>query len=196
MKKTIGILTLSLILFSFNTKSLNGFITLFENSSSAKYYKYGKNFYFEYFDNNKDVINKKEYYIRYRKYSWGKIDTAYYRKDNDNYYHLDRKTLEESIVLPIKPELGDKWFENDKSWSYEIIAVGKKFKTKTKKYKNCIKVLCKQLTSRDKLKNKEYYLYYSPKFGYIGNTNEKGKILSYLNEIKLNSKEGDKIGVK
>ena len=196
MKKIIGILILSVIIFSFNYIKINGFISLFENSNSAKYYKYGKNHYFEYFDNNKETIANKEYYIKYRRYSWGNVDTTYLRKGTDNYYHIDKKTLEESIVLPVNPKLGDKWMENDLSWSYEVIAEGQNFKTPAKKYKNCIKVNCKQLTNRDKGKSKEYFLYYSDKFGYIGNVDSKGKILSYLSEVKLNAKEGEKIGGK
>ncbi|WP_417291079.1 hypothetical protein [Corallibacter sp.] len=196
MKKIIGILILSVIMLSFTQIKMNGYISLFENSSSAKYYKYGKSYYFEFFDNNKEIIADKEYYVRYRKYGWGDIDTTYYRKGTENYYHIDKKTLEESIILPVNPKLGDKWTENDKSWSYEVIAEGQKFKTPAKKYKNCIKVNCKQLINNNKEKSKEYFLYYSPEFGYVGNVNSKGKILSYLSEIKLNAKEGEKIGGK
>jgi hypothetical protein len=194
MKKYIGILILSLILFSFT--NLNGYITLFENSNSAKYYKYGKSHYFEFFDKKKETINGKKYYVKHRKYSWGDTKTTYYRKGIENYYHIDKKTLEESIVLPVNPKLGDNWLENDKSWSYEVIAVSQKFKTRVKKYKNCIKVHCKQLTNRDKGKSKEYFLFYSPEYGYVGNTDSKGKILSYLSEVRLNAKEGEKIGGK
>ena len=196
MKKAIGIIILSTTIFSFTQMKMDGYISLFENSSSAKYYKYGKSYYFESFDNNKEIIADKEYYVKYRKYGWGDIDTTYYRKGTYNYYHIDKKTLEESIVLPVNPKLGDKWMENDKSWSYEVMAEKQKFKTPVKKYKNCIKVHSKQLTNKDKEKSKEYFLYYSPEFGYVGNVDSRGKILSYLSEIKLNAKEGDKIGGK
>jgi len=196
MKKKIGILLLSMTLLSFTYMEVSGYISLFENSSSAKYYKYGRGYYFEYFDNDKETIGEKEYYVRYRKYSSGSIDTTYYRKGKDNYLHINKKTLEESIVLPVNPKIGDKWMENDKSWSYEVIESGQKFKTPSKNYKGCIKVHCKQLTNRDKQKSKEYFLYYSPKFGYVGNVNSKGKTLSYLSEIKLNAKEGESIGGK
>ncbi|WP_156033121.1 hypothetical protein [Sediminibacter sp. Hel_I_10] len=196
MKKIIGILILSITMFSFTQIKMDGYISLFENSSSAKYYKYGKSYYFESFDNNKEIIADKEYYVKYRKYGWGDVDTTYYRKGTENYYHIDKKTLEESIVLPVNPKLGDKWTENDKSWSYEVIAEDKKFKTPAKKYINCITVNCKQLTNRNKEKAKEYVLYYSPEFGYVGNVDSKGKILSYLSEVKLNAKEGEKIGGK
>lgn len=196
MKKIIGILILAIIMFSFTQMEMDGYITLFENSNSAKYYNYGKSYYFESFDKEKEIIADKQYYVKYRKYGWGDIDTTYYRKGTDNYYHIDKKTLEESVVLPVNPKIGNKWTEIDKSWSYEIIAEDQKFKTPAKKYKNCIKVYCKQLTNKDKEKNKEYFLYYSPEFGYVGNEDAKGKILSYLSEVKLNAKEGDKIGGK
>lgn len=196
MKRTIGILALGITLLSFNSSNLNGFITLFEKPNNAKYYKYGKSHFFESFDKDKEVFNGKEYYVKYRRYSWGTIDTTYYRKDSKNYYHIDKKTMKESIVLPVNPNLGDNWMEHDKSWSYEIIDIKQKFKTPAKNYKNCIKVLCKQLTNRDKNKRAEYLLYYSPEFGYVGNVDSNGNILSYLSEVILNAKEGDKIGGK
>ena len=190
----IGITIMSIVMFSFTQLKIDGYVTLFEDSSSAKFYKFGENYYLESFDNYKVIIRGKEYYVNYRKYSWGDIDTTYYRKGNENYYHIDKKTLKESIVVPVNPKLGDSWKENDKSWSYEVISEGEKFRSPGKKYKNCIKVHCKQLTNRDKKKNKEYYLLYSPKFGYVGNVNSKGKILSYLSEVKLNVEKGERIG--
>lgn len=194
MKKTAGILVLSILLFSFSYAKWQGYVTLFDNANSGKYYVYGKSHYFEYFDNEKQIIGDKEYYIKYRRYGWGKIDTTYYRKGTYNYYHIDKNTHIESIVLPINPKLGDRWKESDESWSYEVIADDQKFKTPGKKYKNCVKVHCKQLTNRDSKKSKSYFLFYSPEFGYVGNVDSNGKVLSYLKEVKLNAKEGDKIG--
>ncbi|MEP2278833.1 hypothetical protein [Maribacter sp.] len=194
MRKIIGILILAATLYSFTQMKMSDYITLFDDSSSGKYYKYGESFYFESFDNNKEVINEHEYFIKYRKYGWGDIDTTYYRKGTDYYYHINRYTFEESIVLPTNPKVGDSWMENDQSWSYEIISDRQKFKTPAKKYINCIKVHCKQLTNRDKKKNQEYFLFYSPEFGFVGNVDSKGKTLSYLSEIKLNAREGEKIG--
>lgn len=175
------------------------FVTLYESTNNAKYYKYtgkGKAYYFEYFDNAKKKIGNQNYYIRYRTYSSGRIDTTYFRKGEKNYYHLNLKTNKESIVLPVEPKLNDTWFESDKSWSYKVIAVNEKFKTPYRKFKGCVKVNCKQILDRDKHKAKEYFLYYDPQFGYVGNVNSRGKILSYLSEQKLNAKEGEVIGNK
>ncbi|QNK77957.1 hypothetical protein H7F37_02390 [Winogradskyella sp. PAMC22761] len=194
MKKIIPIIILAVLLVAFKDQELKGYITLFEDGSSAKYYKYGDSHYFESFANNKETIGDKEYYVRYRKYGWGTVDTTYYRKGSENYYHINKKTLEESIILPVNPKVGDQWLEHDNSWSYEVIADQQKFKTPANKYKNCIKVRCKQLTNKDKRKNKEYLLYYSPEFGFVGNVDSKGKILSYLSDVKLNAKEGEVIG--
>ncbi|WFO17107.1 hypothetical protein M601_005055 [Cellulophaga baltica 4] len=121
--KNIGIVLItSIVLLSFTKTKLNGYITLFDSADNAKYYTYGKSHYFEYFDNKKKTIAGKKYHIKYRKYSWGNIDTTFIRKGKSSYYHIDKKTLEESIILPVTPKLGDKWLENDKSWSYEVIA--------------------------------------------------------------------------
>lgn len=196
MKKIIAILIFTAALFSFTQAEIDGYITLFEQSNNAKYFKYGKTYYFETFDSKKELLAGNEYYVRYRRYGWGRVDTSYYRKGADNYYRINKKTLEETIALPLNPKLGDKWLENDESWSYEVIAEGEHFKTPAKKYKNCIKVYSKQLTNKDKSRNAEYFLYYSPKYGYVGNVDANDNILSYLNEVKLNAKEGDKIGGK
>ena len=195
MKKTILLSLLAFSLFSFTFHSF-GYMTLFENANSAKYFKYGKHHYIEYFDNDKATFNDLEYYVRYRKYSWGDIDTAYYRKAQTNYYHFDSKNMTESISLPVEPKLGDKWFEADESWSYEVVETDQKFKTPAKKYKNCVKVHCVQITNKNKEKSSEYYLYYSPQYGYVGNVDGRGNILSYLSEMKVDAKEGDVIGEK
>lgn len=196
MKKNLKLILILLIVSSFAQQKMNGFITLFENPSSAKYYRYGKTNYFEYFDKQKKNFNGNEYYVRYRKYGWGDVDTTYYRKGSDFYFHFDKETNLESKLLPINPKLGDKWSESDGSWSYEVILVGQRFKTPKKKYQNCIKVHCRQITNRNKEKSKEYFLFYSPKYGYVGNTNQNGKVLSYLSQVKLDAKTGEKMSGK
>ncbi|WP_435625691.1 hypothetical protein [Flagellimonas sp.] len=181
------------VLSSFIQQEINGYITLFEDSSSAKYYRYGKTNYFEYFDNQKENFDGNTYYVRYRKYGWGDVDTTYYRKGKDFYFHFDKKTSMESKLMPVQPRLGDKWEESDGSWSYEVIETNKKFKTPKKKYMDCVKVHCLQLTNKNKEKSKEYFLFYSPKYGYVGNTDADGNVLSYLSQVKLNAKTGDKM---
>ncbi|MEM8508459.1 MAG: hypothetical protein AAF717_11545 [Bacteroidota bacterium] len=188
----IPIVTISLSLTE--QQKIEGYIRLFEDASSAKYFTYGKTNYYEYFSNEKETINGTEYYVRFRKYGWGKVDTTYYRKGERYYLHFNKKVNQESKLLPLEPRKGDTWTESDNSWSYEVIAIEQKFKTLKEKYANCIKVHCVQLTGRDKEKSKEYFLYYSPKYGYFGNTDGEGKVLSYLSDFKLNAKTGDKLG--
>ncbi len=196
MKTSLKLIPILLLFSSFFQQKIDGFITLFEDSSSAKYYRYGKTNYFEYFDDQKKNFKGNEYYVRYRKYGWGDVDTTYYRKGKEFYFHFDKETTLESKLLPVNPRLGDKWTESDGSWSYEVIAVDQKFKTPKKKYPNCIKVHCRQITNRNKEKSKEYFLFYSPKYGYVGNIDKNGKVLSYLSQVTLNAKTGDKMNGK
>jgi len=150
----------------------------------------------EFFMDEKKEINGKLYYVEIRKYSFGGADTTYIRKSDVNYLQFNRITNSESILLPLSPKIGDNWLENDGSWKYEVIEVDKTFKTPIKSYEDCILVSCKQLTNRDLNKNEEYLIYYSKDFGFVGNVDKENNILSYLKEIKLNKKNGDKVRTK
>ena len=80
MKKAIGIIILSTTIFSFTQMKMDGYISLFENSSSAKYYKYGKSYYFESFDNNlfiKDQIFILDGHHRYQFIKNNSIDDLF-----------------------------------------------------------------------------------------------------------------------
>ena len=195
MKKIILAFIL-VITMSFCFLEDNNYYLLFDNANNIKLFKYGKHYYYEYFTDEKKEINGNLYYVEIRKYSFGDVDTTYIRKSDINYLQFNRKTNSESILLPLIPKKGDNWLENDGSWKYEVIEEKATFKTPNKTYENCILVKCKQLTSRDSEKNEEYLLYYSKDFGFVGNVDKEKNVLSYLNEIKLNTKKGDKISTK
>ena len=195
MKKIILAFIL-VITMSFCFLEDNNYYLLFDNANNIKLFKYGKHYYYEYFTDEKKEINGNLYYVEIRKYSFGDVDTTYIRKSDINYLQFNRKTNSESILLPLIPKKGDNWLENDGSWKYEVIEENATFKTPNKNYENCILVKCKQLTSRDSEKNEEYLLYYSKDFGFVGNVDKEKNVLSYLNEIKLNTKKGDKISTK
>ncbi|RED42998.1 hypothetical protein DFQ10_107186 [Winogradskyella eximia] len=97
MKKIIIILVCSFSLLSFTYNELDGYITLFENANSGKYFKYGKSHYFEFFAKDKELINNQQYYVKYRRYSWGDVDTTYYRKGKTYYYHIVRCNTEKQL---------------------------------------------------------------------------------------------------
>ena len=185
-----------IITMSFCLLEDNNYYLLFEKANNIKLYKYGKHYYYEYFMDEKKEINGNLYYVEIRKYSFGDIDTTFIRKSDINYLQFNRKTNSESILLPLIPKKGDNWLENDGSWKYEVIEENATFKTPNKNYENCILVKCKQLTSRDSDKNEDYLLYYSKDFGFVGNVDNEKNVLSYLKEIKLNTKKGDKISTK
>ncbi len=192
--KTIKILSIFLFLTNISfgqTKNADNYLTFYEESNTAKYFKMGNSTYLDYFLKVKVKFGDNEYYARIRKYSWGKTDTSYFREGEKNYFHFDPKTNSESVVLPKQIKLGQKWFEADSSWSYEIIGIDEKLETPLKKYKGLIVIECIQLTSRDKLKSKVYHLYYAEGLGMIGSVNN-GQLTSYLAELKVNAKGGEK----
>lgn len=194
--KTITILSFFVLLTSISfgqTKNADNYLTFYEESNTAKYFKMGNSAYLDYYLADKVKFGDHEYYARIRKYSWGKTDTSYFREDDQNYLHFDLKTNSESVVLPKQVELGQKWFEADSSWSYEIIGIDEKLETPAKKYKGLIVVECVQLTGRDKLKSKVYHMYYAEGLGMVGSVNN-GQLTSYLSEVKKGAKEGEKIG--
>jgi len=189
-----GITTILLSSYIFKINS-DDYLIVNNDPSTCRYYQYGKSSYMDYFLAYKYTVNNLEYYVRVRKYSFTNSDTAYFRKGEENYYSYNKESQKESIIIPIVPTQGQKWFEADSSWSYEVIKVNQTFKTPIKKYHECILVECKQLTNRDKLKSQTYHLYYSKGNGYVGNVNvTNGTILSYLKEVVHNAKPGTVVG--
>lgn len=174
-------------------KKTDNYFPLFESASTAKYFKMGNSSYLDYFLDKKIQFGENEYNVRIRKYSWGVIDTAYFREDDKYYYHYYPKVNKESIFLPKIVSIGQKWLEEDKSWSYEIIGIDEKLETPKEKYKDLVVVECYQITDRDKDKSKVYHMYYARDIGMVGSVNN-GKLTSYLSEIKKNSKKGETIG--
>jgi hypothetical protein len=193
IKKLIFIYVLIIGSISFILPN-SDYFQIFTNSSTGSYYQYGKNSYFEYFLNEKFKFKEKEYFGRVRQYSWGTIDTTYFRRGEKFFCRYNTKTKLESIELPITPTKNQKWKEADGSWQYQILKVNCEFKAVKKTFKNCILVECKQVTNKDKDKSTIYYLYYSKNLGYVGNSTKNGKVLSYLKERKKNSQQGDIIG--
>jgi len=175
------------------SKNVKGFVVLSEESNTAKYFKMGKLAYLDYYSLDKVKFGQYDYHQRLRVYSWGKIDTSYFREDDTHYLHFDHKNQSESVVLPKRIELGQKWYESDRSWSYEVIGLDEKLKTPFNKYKGLIVVECVQLTGRDKEKSKVYHMYYGEGIGLIASVNNK-QLTSYLAEIKTKPQDGDKIG--
>ena len=82
----------------------------------------------------------------------------------------------------------------DGSWSYRILKINQTFVTPEKEYPECILVECKQLTGKDKDKSNVYHLYYSKGYGYVGNIDKKGNVLSYLSKVVTDAKVGTVIG--
>lgn len=194
--RTILILSFITLLKSLTfgqTKSAENYIIFYEEPNTAKYFKMGKSAYLDYYLLNKVKFGDNEYYANVTNYSWGQTDTAYYREDTENYYHFNPKVNSESIVLPKKIIMGQKWLESDSSWSYKIIGIDNELQTPVEFYKELIVIQCTQLTGRDKNKSKTYHIYYKKGIGMVGSVID-GKLISYLAEIKKNVKKGEKIG--
>ena len=186
MKKHLSLFVcIHLVLTIFGqTKDANNYLIIKGNVS--KHFKTSTNEYWDYFSNNVKTLDEKLYYPRVRKYSWGKIDSAFYREDSIGYYHFDPKVKKESLVFPKIVTLGQKWLEADSSWSYEIISVNKELTTPTNKYKDLVVIECVQLTNRDKQKSKIYHIYYAKNLGMVASGNYVG-LKSYLADIKFDN---------
>ena len=179
---------------SSNASIEKDYLMIYPNHKTASYYKYGKASYLEFFLDDKVKFGEHEYYARVRNYSWGSLDTAYFRKDETNFYHFDKITMTESLQLPRNPIVGQEWKDTDGSWSYKIIKVNQTFLTPEKEYPECILVECRQLTGKDKDKSPLYHLYYSKGYGYVGNVDSKGNVLSYLSKVVTDAKVGTVVG--
>ena len=194
--KTTAILfffiTLTGIAFG-QTKNADNYFFMYEGPNTAKFFKMGENVYLDTYLSDKARFGDREYFTSVRMYSWGDTDTAYYREDEHNYIHFDPASGSESIVLPKACEVGKKWLEADKSWSYEVIGINEKLKTPAKTYKGLIVIECVQLKNRDKNKDKIYHMFYAEGIGLVGSKNN-GKLTSYLAEYKRGAKEGEAIG--
>ncbi len=58
------LLLIATIFLSFTASQENDYFTLFESSNNIKYFKYGKNSYHEFFLNDKEKINGKDYLLK------------------------------------------------------------------------------------------------------------------------------------
>ena len=172
----------------------NEFVMIYEDSKTAKYFKYGSGSYLDYFLDETVTFDDNTYRPRVRMYSNGSSDTAYFRKGEKYYYHYDKEVSTENIELPIDPKEKDYWIEADSSWDYTVLKMGVNFKTPIKNYKDCVLLQCRQLKGRDKNKSQIYFLYYCRGFGYVGNSSKEGRVYSYLKELKYNAKSGHVIG--
>src|SRR5690554_6789836 len=140
MKYLIIISFLMFSVLSVGQISSQNYLSLFDHSTTAKYYKMRGASYIDYFLDEKVTINGQDYFARIRNYSWDKADTAYFREDAHNYYHYDLETKSESVVLPKEVEIGDMWYESDSSWSYEVVGIDEILETPEKNYENSLVV--------------------------------------------------------
>jgi hypothetical protein len=161
------------------TINTDKYYSIYSPESKDKHFVMANHSYIDSFKPDAKIFDGKKFYPRIRKYSWGSIDTAYYREDSENYYHFDTKINKESIVLPKKLTLNQIWYESDSSWSYQLIKIKDVLKTPAKKYKDLIVVECKQLKNRDTNKSSVYHIFYAKNYGMVASVSS-NKIISYL----------------
>jgi len=172
------------------TKNTSNYSPLRDPYNTAKFFATENGAFVDYFLPNTFKIGTFEYDARVRSYYSGQKDTAYLREDALNYYSMDLQLNKESILLPKQVTVGQKWFEADSSWSYEILDINKTYKTPAKTYKNLVEVLCTQLTGRDKNKSQVYHLFYAEKLGFVGSVSSRN-YKCYLAKTKKNPKIGE-----
>ncbi len=195
--KSITLLSFLVLLTSLSfgqTKNAENYIISQEELSSGKFFKMvGDHSYMDFYLPEKVKFGDNEYHARVRLYSWLSADTAYFRENENSYLHFDSKTNRESVVLPKEVEVGQKWFEADSSWSYEIIGIDEVLETPEKTYRGLIVIECLQVTGRDKHKSAKYHLHYAKGIGLVGSITN-GRLNSYLSEVVKDPEKGDMIG--
>ena len=98
-------------------------------------------------------------------------DTAslFLREENGIIYQYEACCEEDTIRLPAELKVGYKWKTADNLSQYEIISIDSELKTPVCSYKNLLVI---KLT----VKNGSFQFYYLKGFGYIGATNDEGRI--------------------
>lgn len=172
-------------------KNTHDYIPLTKQDGLTKVFKAGNNTFEDYFIEGISVLNGKEYFIKVRKYSWGSVDTSYYREDELNYYHFDKKNGKESIVMPKNIIVGHTWLEADSSWYYEVSSINEVLQTPSSKYTDVVVLKCMQMTNRDKNKGQIYFIYYAKDFGMVGSASN-GKLHAWLSEVRKEKPKGKK----
>jgi hypothetical protein len=166
------------------TNGTDDYFILDNNPSKKRIYSYmnGQTFT-DYFLDEMKTINGNQYFTSIRVYSRDNIDTTYYRQTSDNFVFVNTDNFIESIDIPKKPFMGQKWEEPDGNWIYEIKSIDGKLTTPTKTYENLVEIEAKQRTGETKHKLTQYNNFYAKGIGYVASKVD-GQLFSYLKTIE------------
>ena len=131
----------------------------------------------KYLDKIESKIGNK-YLVLQVSYSWGKTVESLYRSDNGNIMYYDKKSNSDNLIMPNDPKVGFIWYNNDKSWEYEIVDLNASLETPTNKYSKLLVMRATQIANRDSVKLKEYLNYYQKGIGQIASFGN-GKLMTY-----------------
>jgi len=142
---------------------------------SKWFFKMGNHSFVDEITRDNVKFDGKTYFESLRTYSWGTIDTSYYRTGTDGAtYYRDPKSKQESIEIPAQPKPGQSWISSDKAWKYTIVDTSRTFKALQKEFNNCLLIKAEQISGRDKDKLAVYENYYLSGVGYVGSKLEGG----------------------
>ncbi|WP_143961347.1 hypothetical protein [Litoribacter populi] len=123
-------------------------------------------------------FNGKTYHARQNHYSWDKIDTSYFRAENETIYYFDTKSGKESVQMPGKLKKGYSWTSADEAWSYEITDLDAQLTTPEQRYSGLLVIKSTQLQNRDRTKSPEYLIYYQQNVGKVASVTN-GELMTY-----------------
>ncbi len=164
-----------------DTVDASGYFVFGKNETIAWVYGIGDKSFIDFFQSTPVEINGKTYIPRIRRYSTGGMDTTYYRQGKEGVHHLNAAALTkgESLTMPSRVHVGQKWFEADSSWSYTVTSTTAQLDT----LGDLIVIRAMQVKGDAAQIGRTYDTYYAKGIGMIAGMVE-GKILVYLKEIK------------
>ena len=164
-----------------DTVDLTGYFVFGQNETVGWFYGIGDRSFVDFFGSVPVEVQGKVYVPRIRRYSTGGIDTTFYRQGEKGVYHLNAADLnkKETLTMPFRSVVGERWFESDSSWSYTINTVSGTIDT----LRNLLVIRAMQLKGDAKQIGTMYDLYYAKGIGMIA-TMVEGKILVYLKEVR------------
>lgn len=169
-----------------DTVDASAYIVADYNPTRIWVYRLGDMAFLDLFSDKGLQVNGVEYIMRIRKYSTGTFDTALYRVGSEGLFRAvplaNGRGVRESLVLPRRVYVGQKWMEGDSSWSYQVTGTNRSLTTPTATYEKLIEITATPLKGGEG-NAKPSRIYFAPEIGMVAYTVD-GKIAAYLRSMR------------